>query len=60
MLGADPAEVAEWIAARVDRCRASHRRLAAFDPTAASYLDRQIGYSMGFYRMTDYWSHLAG
>jgi hypothetical protein len=59
MLGVDRAEVAEWIAVLVDRCRATHRRLAAGDPTAAAYLDRQIGYSMGFYPVTDYWSHRA-
>jgi hypothetical protein len=59
MLGVDRVEVAERITVLVNRCRASHRRLAADDPTAAVYLDRQIGYSMGFYKMTDYWSHGA-
>lgn len=55
MLGLTPAqirdrvsEIAADVAARTQPLRAEHPRLAA-------YLNRQVGYSMGFYGLGDYW-----
>lgn len=55
-LGAGYAEVTAVVAELVDRCRELIRPLRTGCPRAADYLERQIGFSAGFYRLTDYWS----
>ncbi|MEU6430170.1 terpene synthase family protein [Microbispora sp. NPDC046973] len=55
-LGIGRAEVAELIGDLVARCRERIEPLKGRCPQAAAYLERQIGFSAGFYRLTDYWS----
>ncbi|MEU8177337.1 terpene synthase family protein [Microbispora hainanensis] len=55
-LGVGHAEVTELIAELVARCREQIEPLKGRCPQAATYLERQIGFSAGFYRLTDYWS----
>lgn len=58
MLGVGRAEVAERIGRLVDQCRTRIEPLRAESPRLAAYLERQIGYSTGFYGKTDYWGSL--
>ncbi|SPT59915.1 terpene synthase family protein [Actinomadura madurae] len=58
MLGVDRATVAARIAEIVEDCRALLGPLRATCPREAAYLERQIGYSTGFYGVTDYWGTL--
>jgi hypothetical protein len=55
VLGADRAEVAELMTALVARFRELVMPLRAGCPQQAVYLERQIGYNTGFYRVNDYW-----
>ncbi|MEU6041117.1 terpene synthase family protein [Actinomadura sp. NPDC047616] len=57
-LGVSRDEVTARIGALVDRCRRMIEPLRASCPREASYLERQIGYSTGFYGRTDYWGEL--
>jgi hypothetical protein len=58
LLGVDRAAVTERIAALVERCRELLGPLYGPCPREAVYLERQIGYSTGFYGATDYWGEL--
>ncbi|TMR06265.1 terpene synthase [Actinomadura soli] len=58
MLGVDRSTVAARITSIVDDCRESLRPLRDVCPTQVDYLERQIGYSTGFYGITDYWGAL--
>lgn len=58
MLGVDRDEVSERIGALIALSREMIGALKADCPLEASYLERQIGYSMGFYGTTDYWGAL--
>ncbi|WP_207928881.1 terpene synthase family protein [Actinomadura sp. 6K520] len=58
MLGVDRATVTGRITAIVNECRELLRPLRDTCPTEATYLERQIGYSTGFYGITDYWGPL--
>ncbi|GAA0549438.1 terpene synthase family protein [Actinomadura livida] len=55
---ADRATVKERIGELVDHCRKLLRPLHETCPREARYLERQIGYSMGFYGAADYWGEL--
>ncbi len=55
LLGVDRAEVSERVAALVAGCRRSFEPLRSACPEEVAYLERQIGYSTGFYGLTDYW-----
>jgi hypothetical protein len=55
---ADRATVKERIGELVDHCRKLLRPLHDTCPREAAYLERQIGYSMGFYGAADYWGEL--
>jgi terpene synthase-like protein len=55
MFGIGRAEVTERIAAIVGHFHDHIDPLRDDCPEVALYLDRQIGYSMGFYGATDYW-----
>jgi hypothetical protein len=55
MLGIGRTEVNARIAGAVDEFRDVIRPLRDDCPQEAAYLERQIGYSMGFYGATDYW-----
>lgn len=55
LLGVGRAEVAERVAALVDGCRELFEPLRDGCPQEVAYLERQIGYSTGFYGLTDYW-----
>ncbi|MFD0853412.1 terpene synthase family protein, partial [Actinomadura adrarensis] len=57
-LGVTPEEVRQRIADLVARCRELIRPLRDECPREARYLERQIGYSTGFYGSTDYWGEL--
>lgn len=58
MLGVDRDGVTARIAASVERCRELLRPLRSLSPEQAVYLERQIGYSTGFYGAADYWGAL--
>lgn len=58
MLGVDRATVTGRITAIVDECRELLHPLRDACPTEVAYLERQIGYSTGFYGITDYWGAL--
>ncbi|HEX6873472.1 MAG TPA: terpene synthase family protein [Micromonosporaceae bacterium] len=58
MLGASRDEVSACIDQLVDECRRLTDRLSARQPELASFLTRQVGFCMGFYRVTDYWGAL--
>jgi hypothetical protein len=58
MLGVDRADVAGRIALLVDRCQELIGPLRAVCPEQAEYLERQIGFSSGFYEFGDYWGAL--
>ncbi|MFC6879821.1 MULTISPECIES: terpene synthase family protein [Actinomadura] len=58
LLGADRETVTARIAELVERCRERLGPLRGPCPAETAYLERQIGYSMGFYGGTDYWGEL--
>lgn len=58
MLGAGRAEIIGRIGDLVDGCRGLLEPLRDECPLEVAYLERQIGYSMGFYGITDYWGKL--
>jgi hypothetical protein len=58
MLGLDRAEVTVRIEVLVGHCRERLQPLQTSCPLQAAYLERQIGYSSGFYGSTDYWGSL--
>jgi hypothetical protein len=58
LLGADRAAVTARIGALVEHCHELLGPLRGPCPREAVYLERQIGYSMGFYGATDYWGEL--
>ncbi|MBO4207064.1 terpene synthase family protein [Micromonospora echinofusca] len=55
LLVADRAEVRQRIDTLVDRARELLAPLTVSCPVQAAYLARQLGYSSGFYRTTDFW-----
>jgi hypothetical protein len=58
MLGVERAEITARIDEIVARCLDRVRPLRADCPEAVAYLERQIGYSTGFYELSDYWGSL--
>ncbi|MDL4777641.1 MULTISPECIES: terpene synthase family protein [Thermomonosporaceae] len=58
LLGVDADAVRERIAELVAQCRVLLEPLRDTCPREAVYLERQIGYSMGFYGAADYWGEL--
>lgn len=58
MLGVSRAEVTERIKELAEKCGKLIDPLYADHPAEAVYLERQIGFSSGFYGLTDYWSAL--
>ncbi|WP_173096798.1 terpene synthase family protein [Actinomadura verrucosospora] len=58
MLGVDRATITERIGRIVERCGELLAPLRADCPEAVAYLERQIGYSTGFYELSDYWGSL--
>ncbi|MEW2358155.1 terpene synthase family protein [Spirillospora sp. NPDC029432] len=58
LLGTGREAVTERIAVLVERCRELIGALHGPCPREAVYLERQIGYSIGFYGATDYWGAL--
>ncbi|WP_446215891.1 terpene synthase family protein [Micromonospora sp. IBHARD004] len=55
MLVDDRAEIERRTAAQIDHCRHLLAELAANCPREADYLSRQLGFTSGFYRLTDFW-----
>ncbi|MFI7215210.1 terpene synthase family protein [Micromonospora maritima] len=51
----DPAEVERRFAEQVDHCRVLLAKLAGESPREAEFLSRQLGFTTGFYRHTDFW-----
>ena len=58
MLGMDRGDVERRISELVESAEKLIAALAAEMPEEAAYLRRQIGYSAGYYGMTDYWGSL--
>ncbi|GAA2606356.1 terpene synthase family protein [Actinomadura fulvescens] len=58
MLGVDRSEVTAHLDLLVERCHRLIEPIRSAHPEAAVYLERQIGYSTGFYGITDYWGTL--
>ncbi|TDC50758.1 terpene synthase [Actinomadura sp. KC345] len=58
MLGADAGALTARIEEIVGHCRAMLEPLRGECPEAVDYLERQIGYSTGFYGTSDYWGSL--
>jgi hypothetical protein len=55
MLGVTSEEVTRRLDTLVAECRAATAELAAEFPEPAAHLRRQLGYSTGYYGLTDYW-----
>ncbi|MFE9960272.1 terpene synthase family protein [Micromonospora sp. NPDC005299] len=55
MLVDDPAEIERRLAEQVDHCRSLLADLAPACPRQADFLARQLGFTSGFYRLTDFW-----
>lgn len=55
LLGVDRAQVTDRIEALVRRCRESFAALPDSCRQQGGYLARQIGFSTGFYQLTDFW-----
>lgn len=55
MLVDDPAEIERRLADQVDHCRRLLADLAPACPRQADFLARQLGFTSGFYRLTDFW-----
>jgi hypothetical protein len=58
MLGLDHGQLTEHIARHTDMCKKAIDSLRTRCPEQARYLERQIGYSKGFYAGADYWGEL--
>ncbi|MEU5876798.1 terpene synthase family protein [Spirillospora sp. NPDC047279] len=58
LLGVDRDAVTRRIGELVDECHTALGPLHEACPREAVYLERQIGYSMGFYGIADYWGRL--
>jgi len=58
MLGVDRDHVTRRIADLVENCRRLIAPVRERNPLQAEYLERQIGWSTGFYGMTDFWGPL--
>ncbi len=58
MLGVSRDEVVARVAALTGECHAMLEPLRATRPDESAYLERQIGYSTGFYGLADYWGGL--
>ncbi|GAA1014268.1 hypothetical protein Aple_041470 [Acrocarpospora pleiomorpha] len=58
MLGVGKADISRRLATLVAYCRDLLHPLRDSCPQEAIYLERQIGFSTGFYGMTDYWGAL--
>ncbi|GAA2359214.1 terpene synthase family protein [Dactylosporangium salmoneum] len=58
LLGADHDEVTRQIGKLARQALGSAEALAGSCPREAVYLSRQIGFSTGFYRLTDFWGAL--
>ncbi|MBE3013554.1 terpene synthase [Microbispora sp. NEAU-D428] len=58
MLGVSRDEVLARVAALTGECRAVLGPLRSVRPDESAYLERQIGYSTGFYGLADYWGEL--
>jgi hypothetical protein len=58
MLGSNRGQVNELVDALIDNAREGLRPLMKRCPREAVYLERQIGYSLGFYGAGDYWGRL--
>lgn len=58
MLGLNREDVTKRAGELVERCENMIEPLATRFPDEALYLRRQIGYSVGYYGMTDYWGTL--
>jgi len=54
-LGVDPAEVLDRVTDLTDRSRELIAPLRAGNPGLTGYLERQIGFNLGFYGVGDYW-----
>ncbi|MER7167226.1 terpene synthase family protein [Micromonospora sp. NPDC000207] len=57
-LGLDTDDVRKLTAERMTDCRALLAELSRRCPRQAVYLAREIGYTSGFYRQTDFWGHV--
>lgn len=58
MLGMSEADVTRQIAEQIDDCRDVLDALSSRTPRLASFLERQLGFNAGFYRISDYWGSL--
>ncbi|MEV7805956.1 terpene synthase family protein [Microbispora sp. NPDC088329] len=58
MLGVGREQVLARVAELIDNCRKLLEPLRDACPREVTYLERQIGYSLGFYGITDYWGRL--
>ena len=58
-LGVSRAEVSDHIDVLVKECLDELAPLRAHCPRETTYLERQIGFSTGFYGRTDYWGELS-
>jgi hypothetical protein len=56
MLGCTRAEVSEMITTLLAESMELLRPLRSTHPQIATYLERQLGFSLGFYRVSDYWA----
>jgi hypothetical protein len=56
MLGRSRAEVSEMITTLLAESMELLRPLRSTHPRIVTYLERQLGFSLGFYRVSDYWS----
>jgi hypothetical protein len=55
MLVDDRTEIERRTAAQIDHCRHLLAELAPDCPRETDYLTRQLGFTSGFYRLTDFW-----
>ncbi|MEU2615779.1 terpene synthase [Micromonospora sp. NPDC007271] len=55
MLVDDRAEIDRRLATQLDHCRRLLAELRPSCPREADYLSRQLGFTSGFYRLTDFW-----
>jgi hypothetical protein len=58
MLGLNRTDVIRRIETLADDCRQALGSLRADHPDVAAYLERQINFNIGFWKITDYWGSL--
>jgi Terpene synthase family 2, C-terminal metal binding len=58
MLGTTHAEVVELVGVLLKQCEAELESLSADRPQVARFLERQVGFCIGFYELADYWGEL--